>query len=116
MSRIAPRKPIINRRPQPAASVPRKPGQPSTGGRVGTNAKGTEDGYLYVAGVKDPSKRVSEFRVSLNSGLSAKVDGVKPLGFRQKEMCARSVIRIGNSTRISDCSSHHAITRCANPV
>ncbi|CAD6574226.1 MAG: TFIIH/NER complex subunit [Tremellales sp. Tagirdzhanova-0007] len=62
MSRIAPRKPIINRRPQPAASVPRKPGQPSTGGRVGTNAKGTEDGYLYVAGVKDPSKRVSEFR------------------------------------------------------
>ncbi|WWC72909.1 CDK-activating kinase assembly factor MAT1 [Kwoniella pini CBS 10737] len=32
------------------------------GQRVGTNAKGTEDGYLYVAGVRDPSKRVTEFR------------------------------------------------------
>ncbi|WVR08880.1 CDK-activating kinase assembly factor MAT1 [Kwoniella sp. DSM 27419] len=54
----------------------RKPGQSSTGGavrraptqpqrkgqRVGTNAKGTEDGYLYVAGVRDASKRVAEFR------------------------------------------------------
>lgn len=68
MSRIAPRKIVApSRRPQPAAPVPlRKPGQPSTS-RLGTNAKGNEDGYLYVAGVKDASKRVSEFRVSVST-------------------------------------------------
>ncbi len=64
MSRLIPREPIVGRRPPPGPSIPaRKPGQPLNGGRVGTNAKGTEDGYLYVAGVKDPSKRVAEFRV-----------------------------------------------------
>ncbi|OCF78845.1 CDK-activating kinase assembly factor MAT1 [Kwoniella mangroviensis CBS 8886] len=39
------------------AQIPVRKGQ-----RVGTNAKGTEDGYLYVAGVRDPSKRVTEYR------------------------------------------------------
>ncbi|KAK4689893.1 CDK-activating kinase assembly factor MAT1, partial [Tremellales sp. Uapishka_1] len=58
-------RPIV-RKPRPApngsASTSRKP-QTTGGGRVGTNARGTEtDGYLYVAGVRDASKRVTEFR------------------------------------------------------
>lgn len=36
----------------------------STGARVGPAAKGGDEGYLYLAGVKDGSKRVAEFSVS----------------------------------------------------
>ncbi|RSH95071.1 TFIIH/NER complex subunit [Saitozyma podzolica] len=62
MSRLPPRKPGGPSRvglTKPVVVAPRKP---VAGGRVGTGAKGTEDGYLYVAGVRDPSKRVTEFR------------------------------------------------------
>ncbi|WWC63827.1 CDK-activating kinase assembly factor MAT1 [Kwoniella dejecticola CBS 10117] len=53
----------MRRAPAASSSSSRKPQIiQKKGQRVGTNAKGTEDGYLYVAGVKDPSKRVSEFR------------------------------------------------------
>ncbi|WWD21199.1 CDK-activating kinase assembly factor MAT1 [Kwoniella shandongensis] len=69
MSRLPP-----PRKPLPTSGVAssssshsiRKPALPAParkqGQRVGTNAKGTEDGYLYVAGVRDASKRVTEFR------------------------------------------------------
>ncbi|WWC91002.1 CDK-activating kinase assembly factor MAT1 [Kwoniella dendrophila CBS 6074] len=51
------------RKPPTSSSSSRKPQVPiRKGQRVGTNAKGVEDGYLYVAGVRDPSKRVTEFR------------------------------------------------------
>lgn len=33
-------------------------------GRTGPSAKGGDEGYLYLAGVKDMSKRVGEFSVS----------------------------------------------------
>ncbi|EIW65827.1 hypothetical protein TREMEDRAFT_35912 [Tremella mesenterica DSM 1558] len=36
--------------------------KPGYSGRAGTSAKTAEDGYLYVAGVRDPSKRVTEFK------------------------------------------------------
>ena len=73
MSRPIMRKPLLtNRRPVPGPSssstLVRRPlpvgGGGGGGGRVGTNAKGTEEGYLYVAGVRDNSKRVTEYRVS----------------------------------------------------
>jgi len=37
--------------------------KPVNGSRVGTNARPADEGYLYVAGVRDASQRVSEFRV-----------------------------------------------------
>jgi hypothetical protein len=46
------------------------PRKPATGARAGTNARAAEEGYLYVAGVKDASNRVSEFRVGLRLYLS----------------------------------------------
>ncbi|KAK8844141.1 CDK-activating kinase assembly factor MAT1 [Kwoniella newhampshirensis] len=66
MSRLAPRKPIPTNASSSAASssirkVPHPPVR-KQGQRVGTNARGTEDGYLYVAGVRDASKRVAEYR------------------------------------------------------
>lgn len=39
---------------------------PSGSGRVGPAAKGGDEGYLYLAGVKDGSKRVGEFSVCPN--------------------------------------------------
>ncbi|WVQ81334.1 CDK-activating kinase assembly factor MAT1 [Cryptococcus sp. DSM 104549] len=61
MSRIAPRKggPSSSnvRLGHVASGASRKTGQ-----RVGTDGKGADEGYLYVAGVRDPSKRVTEYR------------------------------------------------------
>jgi CDK-activating kinase assembly factor MAT1 len=37
--------------------------KPVLGSRAGTNARPADEGYLYVAGVRDASQRVSEYRV-----------------------------------------------------
>jgi len=37
--------------------------KPAVGSRAGTNARPADEGYLYVAGVRDASQRVSEYRV-----------------------------------------------------
>ena len=39
--------------------------KPAVGSRAGTNARPADEGYLYVAGVRDASQRVSEYRVWL---------------------------------------------------
>ena len=54
-----PRKPIVG-----SSTAVRKP---VAGSRAGTNARPADEGYLYVAGVRDASQRVSEFRVCLLS-------------------------------------------------
>ncbi|OXG30672.1 CDK-activating kinase assembly factor MAT1 [Cryptococcus neoformans Bt15] len=60
MSRIPPKKLA------PSSSAIRRPAQPTHRAtqlkQTGPRGKGHEDGYLYVAGVKDPSKRVTEYR------------------------------------------------------
>ncbi|KAL7421031.1 TFIIH/NER complex subunit [Cryptotrichosporon argae] len=58
MSRAPLRKPINPvRRPGAPVAAPRRP--PPPGART---ARGQDEGYLYVAGVKDASKRVTEYR------------------------------------------------------
>ena len=52
-----PRRPIVG-----SSNAVRKP---VAGSRAGTNARPADEGYLYVAGVRDASQRVSEFRVCL---------------------------------------------------
>lgn len=52
--------PVGMRRPQQTSSS--GPGAISRGGTA-PGSKGNDDSYLYVAGVKDPSKRVTEYRV-----------------------------------------------------
>lgn len=54
-----PRRPIVG-----TSAGARKP---VAGSRAGTNARPADEGYLYVAGVRDASQRVSEFRVCLPS-------------------------------------------------
>lgn len=65
MSRIPPKKLA------PSTSAIRRPAQPTHRApqlkQTGPRGKGHEDGYLYVAGVKDPSKRVTEYRVSIDT-------------------------------------------------
>jgi hypothetical protein len=64
------RKPIAGpRRPLAGSSI--QPRKPLTGARAGTNARSAEEGYLYVAGVKDASNRVAEFRVGNLSSIVA---------------------------------------------
>lgn len=44
--------------------------KPVVGARAGANLRGADEGYLYTAGVRDASQRVSEYRVSyLSRGL-----------------------------------------------
>jgi hypothetical protein len=56
------RRPIVG----PKRSIVGNPAaarKPVTGSRAGTNARPADEGYLYVAGVRDASQRVSEYRV-----------------------------------------------------
>ena len=62
MSRIGPTKGVAMRVPGKSTGAARKGGQ--TTSRLGTSKAGGEDGYLYVAGIKDPSHKVAEFKVS----------------------------------------------------
>jgi hypothetical protein len=57
MSRPVPRRPH---------HVPKRPGATAIRGVVTPGSK-NDDGYLYVAGVKDPSKRMVEYRVGVLS-------------------------------------------------
>ncbi|WRT69273.1 CDK-activating kinase assembly factor MAT1 [Kwoniella shivajii] len=68
-SRLPMRKPPAGSSSSSSSSSLRKPQIPARKGqRVGTNAKGTqEDGYLYVAGVRDASNRVAEYRTEQDS-------------------------------------------------
>lgn len=67
MSRVPPKKLPLS------SSTIRRPAQPSHRApqpkQNGPRGKGHEDGYLYVAGVRDPSKRVTEYRVSVDGRL-----------------------------------------------
>jgi len=58
------RRPIAGPR-RPIAGSSSGVRKPVAGSRAGTNARPADEGYLYVAGVRDASQRVSEFRVSL---------------------------------------------------
>jgi hypothetical protein len=58
------RRPIAGPR-RPIAGSSNAVRKPVAGSRAGTNARPADEGYLYVAGVRDASQRVSEFRVCL---------------------------------------------------
>ena len=60
MSRLGPTKGVAMRVPKVAAGT-RKPAAQTS--RLGGKAGG-DDGYLYVAGIRDPSHKVTEYRVS----------------------------------------------------
>ena len=69
---------------------------PGVSGRAGTSAKSAEEGFLYVAGVKDNSKRVSEFRVSPHSIPNVLPCSVFP---RSSRHCFVSVKQMGYRRR-----------------
>lgn len=60
-------KPPASRRPGGVSLTASGSGSGSGAGlRSGPAAKGGDEGYLYLAGVRDGSKRVGEFSVSLS--------------------------------------------------
>ena len=61
MSRIPPRKGLLSVR-APKITGPARRTVPS--GNRGPAAKGGDEGYLYLAGVRDASKRITEYSVS----------------------------------------------------
>lgn len=89
-------------------------GPSGSGSRIGPAAKGGDEGYLYLAGVKDGSKRVGEFSVSC--GDVQNTSKIWADWISQNKMSVLSAIPTGNSTLPSDYLSHHAITGCASLV
>lgn len=77
------------RRPQASSSGPG-----ALSRQIVPGTKGNEDGYLYVAGVKDPTNRMVEYSVSQRS---------KQADSRTMETSVQCARPIGNSTRICDC-------------
>lgn len=53
--------------------------KPAVGSRAGTNARPADEGYLYVAGVRDASQRVSEYRVCLTPSFTLYLHSMKDL-------------------------------------
>jgi hypothetical protein len=49
--------------PRKSGGISNNQAGPSGSSRTGPAAKGGDEGYLYLAGVKDGSKRVGEFSV-----------------------------------------------------
>ena len=67
MSRLNPVKGVPMRLPSKGSGAIRKPGQSS---RLGAPAKGGgDDKYLYLAGIRDPSNKVTEYNVSSSTAL-----------------------------------------------
>jgi CDK-activating kinase assembly factor MAT1 len=66
MSRVpAPRKGLLHVRAPKITGPARRTVPSAGGGGRGPAAKGGDEGYLYLAGVRDASKRITEYSVSL---------------------------------------------------
>ena len=68
MSRVpAPRKGLLHVRAPKITGPARRTVPGAGGGGRGPAAKGGDEGYLYLAGVRDASKRITEYSVSLSA-------------------------------------------------
>lgn len=74
MSRVpGPRKGLLHVRAPKITGSARRTVPSAGGGGRGPAAKGGDEGYLYLAGVRDASKRITEYSVSLLPLLSNSV-------------------------------------------